>query len=64
MRRAAEELDLAHAALCIEEKKVRIANVSHPVFGPAPPEFERSDFLRLLPPGKLRDLLAEPPRDK
>jgi hypothetical protein len=58
MRVAAAELSLEDVPLCIEEHTVRFALISHRVFGPAQPVFDRGLVARLLAPGKLRDLVA------
>jgi len=57
-RRAAAELSLETAPLCIEKESVRFVNVTHRVYGPAPPVFARALMAGLLPAGKLRDLVA------
>lgn len=54
----AAELSLEDVPLCIEQDKVRFGLVSHRVFGPAQPVFERAEVARLLPAGELKDLVA------
>jgi hypothetical protein len=57
MRDAAGSISLANAELCIEDKKVVFRVAQHRVFGPARPEYDRAEFARLLPEGKLKALL-------
>ena len=57
MRQAATELSLEDVPLCIEEHSVRFALVSHRVFGPAQPVFDRAVVAEVLPAGPLRDLV-------
>ncbi len=59
MRHAADQLSLENVPLCIEEKQVRFALMSHRVFGPSQPTFTREEVSRLLPAGKLRDLIEK-----
>lgn len=58
-RSAASGLDITQLTpLCITDKEVRFAVGGHPVWGPADPTYDRAEFVKQLPAGKLRTLLG------
>jgi hypothetical protein len=58
MRDAAGNISLKGASLCIDDKKVVFGIGQHRIFGPTKPEYDRTEFTRLLPEGKLKALLS------
>jgi hypothetical protein len=59
MREAAETLALDDVPICIGATSVKFGIVPHRVFGPAQPVFDRAEVARMLPAGKLHDLVAK-----